>query len=263
MKTGGAGAMFNTGAAARGGSPHKFGDQRYASSSSLIDGVEGGPSKPCEAPVQATLVLKDGQRLEGTSFGAKVNRPGEVVFNTGMVGYPEALTDPSYRGQILVLTFPLVGNYGVPSMDTKDKWDLPLYFESDDVQIAGLVVSNYSADPSHWASQQSLGNWLAKAGVPAIFGVDTRALTKGLRERGSILGRLEVEGAPPSPPQEVGFVDPNLRNLVAEVSTKTIRTYNQGGDKPTIVAIDCGMKHNIVRYFVETHDVTLIVVPFD
>jgi len=89
---------------------------------SLIDGVEGGPSKPCEAPVQATLVLKDGQRLEGTSFGAKVNRPGEVVFNTGMVGYPEALTDPSYRGQILVLTFPLVGNYGVPSMDTKDKW---------------------------------------------------------------------------------------------------------------------------------------------
>ena len=256
MKTGGSGAMFNTGAAARGGSPHKFGDQRYASSScgagvfetsararrpdaaraalrpqrsrpraptrgarptraaaartrtrnrdarrSLIDGVEGGPSKPCEAPVAATLVLKDGQRLEGTSFGAKVNRPGEVVFNTGMVGYPEALTDPSYRGQILVLTFPLVGNYGVPSMDTKDKWDLPLYFESDDVQIAGLVVSNYSADPSHWASQQSLGNWLAKAGVPAIFGVDTRALTKGLRERGSILGRLEVEGAPPSPPR--------------------------------------------------------------
>ena len=89
------------------------------------------------------------------------------------VGYPEALTDPSYRGQILVLTFPLVGNYGVPSMDTKDKWDLPLYFESDDVQIAGLVVSNYSADPSHWASQQSLGNWLAKAGVPAIFGADS------------------------------------------------------------------------------------------
>jgi carbamoyl-phosphate synthase/aspartate carbamoyltransferase len=262
MKTNGSGAMFNTGAA-RGGSPHKFGEQRYASSSSLIDGVEGGPSKPCEAPVQATLVLKDGQRLEGTSFGAKVNRPGEVVFNTGMVGYPEALTDPSYRGQILVLTFPLVGNYGVPSMDTKDKWDLPLYFESDDVQIAGLVVSNYSADPSHWASQQSLGNWLAKAGVPAIFGVDTRALTKGLRERGSILGRLEVEGAPPSPPAEVGFVDPNLRNLVAEVSTKSIRTYNEGSDKPTIVAIDCGMKHNIVRYFVETHDVTLIVVPFD
>ena len=97
----------------------------------------------------------------------------------------------------------------------------------------------------------------------SLTGVDTRALTKGLRERGSILGRLEVEGAPPSPPAEVGFVDPNLRNLVAEVSTKSIRTYNEGSDKPTIVAIDCGMKHNIVRYFVETHDVTLIVVPFD
>ncbi len=97
----------------------------------------------------------------------------------------------------------------------------------------------------------------------SLTGVDTRALTKGLRERGSILGRLEVEGAPPSPPAEVGFVDPNLRNLVAEVSTKSIRTYNEGSDKPTIVATDCGMKHNIVRYFVETHDVTLIVVPFD
>ena len=225
--------------------------------------MEGGPSKPFEAPVHATLVLADGQRLEGTSFGAKVTRPGEVVFNTGMVGYPEALTDPSYRGQILVLTFPLVGNYGVPSMDEKDAWGLPLYFESDDVQIAGLVVSNYSADPSHWASQQSLGSWLAKAGVPAIFGVDTRELTKGLRERGSVLGRLEIDGAPPSPPHEVGFVNPNLRNLVAEVSTKTIKTYNEGGDKPTIVALDCGMKHNIVRYFVETHDVTLVVVPFD
>ena len=117
---------------------------------------------------RARLTLADGTVYEGYSFGARQPAAGEVVFNTGMVGYPEALTDPSYRGQILVLTFPLVGNYGVPSMDTKDKWDLPLYFESDDVQIAGLVVSNYSADPSHWASQQSLGNWLAKAGVPAL-----------------------------------------------------------------------------------------------
>ena len=101
------------------------------------------------------------------------------------------------------------------------------------MQIAGLVVSNYSADPSHWASQQSLGNWLAKAGVPAIFGVDTRALTKGLRERGSILVKTRGRGRAAEPPQEVGFVDPNLRNLVAEVSTKSIRTYNEGGDKPT------------------------------
>ena len=122
---------------------------------------------------RALLELEDGTRLVGTSFGSEKSCSGELVFTTGMVGYPESLTDPSYEGQFLVSTFPLVGNYGVPSMDTKDKWDLPLYFESDDVQIAGLVVSNYSADPSHWASQQSLGNWLAKAGVPAIFGADS------------------------------------------------------------------------------------------
>ncbi|KAH8098752.1 carbamoyl-phosphate synthase [Aureococcus anophagefferens] len=163
--------------------------------------------------------------------------PGEVVFNTGMVGYPEALTDPSYRGQILVLTYPLVGNYGVPSFDKIDAFGLPTYFESKDVQIAGLVVSSYSEDPSHWASTRSLGSWLEEAGVPAIFGVDTRMLTKSLRERGAMLGRLEV-------------------------STKTIVTYGVAGG-PKIVAIDCGMKFNIIRYLVEAHGVELTVVPHD
>ena len=130
-------------------------------------------------------MLSDGTTFKGTSFGAAKSMPGEVVFNTGMVGYPEALTDPSYRGQILVLTYPLVGNYGVPSFDKIDAFGLPTYFESKDVQIAGLVVSSYSEDPSHWASTRSLGSWLEEAGVPAIFGVDTRMLTKSLRERGA------------------------------------------------------------------------------
>ena len=186
--------------------------------------------------------------------------PGEVVFNTGMVGYPEALTDPSYRGQILVLTYPLVGNYGVPSFEEKDAFGLPTYFESGDVQIAGLVVSSYSEDPSHWASTKSLGEWLEKAGVPALFGVDTRMLTKRLRERGSELGRLEVDGAPGGGPS--GFSNPNLRHLVGEVSTKAITRYG-AGKGPKIVAIDCGMKYNIIRYLVEEHGVELIVVPHD
>jgi carbamoyl-phosphate synthase / aspartate carbamoyltransferase len=154
----------------------------------------------------------DGSRppIRGRSFGAPVSVSGEVVFNTGMVGYPEALTDPSYRGQILVLTYPLIGNYGVPdesvvdsdygvtaaecgsSTSTSTTKPLPTYFESSSIQIAGLIVSSYSWQHSHWAAQSSLSDWLTKHGVPAIYGVDTRELTKRLREHGSILGRLQV-----------------------------------------------------------------------
>ena len=199
------------------------------------------------ARTKAVLVLSDGTRLEGFSFGAERSVSGEVVFNTGMVGYPEALTDPSYRGQILVLTYPLVGNYGVPSFDAKDAFGLPTYFESNDVQIAGLVVSSYSEDPSHWASTRSLGTWLEAAGVPAMFGVDTRALTKKLREQGAMLGRLDVAGGAPRAGDAVGtFSDPNLRHLVAEVSTPEIVRYGAAGG-PKIVAIDCGMKFNIIQ----------------
>ena len=109
-----------------------------------------------------------------------------------MVGYPESLTDPSYRGQILVLTFPLIGNYGVPDMDLLDEHGLPIYFESSNVHIAGLVVSSYSWEHSHWTAKQSLGDWLARAGVPGIYGVDTRAVTKLIRETGAVLGKIQV-----------------------------------------------------------------------
>ena len=130
--------------------------------------------------------------IEGYSFGANTSISGEVVFNTGMVGYPEALTDPSYRGQILVLTYPLIGNYGVPDESIRDAHGLPKYFESSNIHIAGLVVSSYSWQHSHWAAQKSLSKWLTHNNIPAMYGVDTRALTKTLREHGSILGRLEV-----------------------------------------------------------------------
>jgi carbamoyl-phosphate synthase/aspartate carbamoyltransferase len=152
----------------------------------------------------------------------------------------------------------MIGNYGVPTFEEKDAFGLPAYFESKDVQIAGLVVSSYSEDPSHWASARSLGAWLQAAGVPAIAGVDTRLLTKRIRVEGALLGRLDVAGAP----VVEGFEDPNLRHLVAEVSTKEVTRYG-AGNSPTIVALDCGMKFNIVRYMVETHGVEMVVVPHD
>ena len=203
----------------------------------------------------ATLVLKDGTRMTGFSFGADVAAAGEVVFNTGMVGYPEALTDPSYRGQILCLTYPLIGNYGVPGDET-DEHGLPKFLESNKVHIRGLIVSDYSHEHSHWNAKRSLGKWLADNGVPAIYGIDTRLLTMKLREEGAMLGKIEM------PSRETEFSDPNLTNLVAEVSTK-VRTVYGAGNSPRILAYDCGMKYNIIRYFINVLKVELIVVPFD
>ena len=139
------------------------------------------------------LELQDGQIYEGISFGAPHSAAGELVFQTGMVGYPESITDPSYRGQILIITFPLVGNYGVPSRSVVDELlgGLPKHFESNEIHVAGLVVASYSGEQfSHYLAQSSLGAWLKEQGVPAMYGVDTRALTKLIREHGSMLGRM-------------------------------------------------------------------------
>ena len=139
-----------------------------------------------------TLELKDGTVIQGYSFGADVSVAGELVFQTGMVGYPESITDPSYRGQILVITFPLVGNYGVPSREEIDETvaQLPKYFESNQIHVAGLVVASYTEQYSHYLAKSSLGDWLKEQGVPAIYGVDTRALTQLIRNRGSTLSRI-------------------------------------------------------------------------
>jgi len=210
----------------------------------------------------AILHLADGSpSLQGYSFGANTSVSGEVVFNTGMVGYPEALTDPSYRGQILVLTYPLIGNYGVPDDTILDDLKLPKYFESDSIHVAGLIVSSYSWEHSHWTAQKSLGKWLTENNVPGVYGLDTRSLTIKLRDAGSILGRVEVGPAPQSALDEP-FRNPFKRNLVAEVSTKVVNTYGVG-NSPKIIAYDCGIKYNIIRYLVETHKVELAVVPFD
>lgn len=183
--------------------------------------------------------------FEGQSFGAPVNAAGEVVFNTGMTGYVESLTDPSYAGQILVCTYPLIGNYGVPD---KRQW------ESEKIQIAGLVVSEYSEEYSHHDAKHSLAEWLKAAGVPAITGVDTRALTKRLREHGVMLGQLTHTKKIRT------FTDPNEENLVARVSPKRKRVYGNGPIK--IVTIDCGMKENIVRSLTRK-ETTVIRVPWD
>ena len=204
------------------------------------------------------LVLADGDEVEGYSFGAPVTCTGEAVFTTGMVGYPEALTDPSFSGQILILTAAMIGNYGVPP-DTKDSYGLPLYYESHKIHISGLIVADYSENFSHWNAVKSLGQWLTENGIPALYGVDTRRLTKRIRDKGSVLAKIEF----PSLNLTVnGFVDPNLTNLVASVSTKEIKRYNEGCS-PVIIAFDCGIKLNIIRYFIYEQKVSMVVVPFD
>lgn len=175
------------------------------------------------------LELQDGTVYQGYSFGADKSVAGELVFQTGMVGYPESITDPSYRGQILVVTFPLVGNYGVPSREAVDELlnNMPKYFESTEIHIAGLVVATYSGeDFSHFLAESSLGTWLKENNVAAMHGVDTRALTKRIREDGSMLGRmlLQKPGTIVSSDwrssfEEVEWVDQNKKNLVADGET--------------------------------------------
>jgi len=213
-------------------------------------------------PTEAVLTLEDGQIIKGYSFGAEKNVSGEVVFNTGMVGYPESLTDPSYSGQILVLTYPLIGNYGVPSEDELDEFGLHKYFESAAIQISALIVSDYSFDHSHHQAMSSLSSWLCKHHIPALFGVDTRKLTKTLRVSGSMLGKIEFAHLP-----TIEFVNPYESNLVANVSRSTVQEFgaqrNGDGEKQIrIIAIDCGIKNNIIRYLCQK-GVHLRVVPWD
>lgn len=202
----------------------------------------------------ARLILEDGTQFEGYSFGAETSVSGEVVFNTAMTGYPESLTDPSYSGQILVSTYPLIGNYGVPQFTEQD--GLLRFFESDRIHIRALVVSDYSFEHSHWNASESLGQWLKDNGVPGIWGVDTRRITKIIRERGVMLGKLVIEGSP----EPAEFVDPNKQNLTALVSTKQVETYGNG--KHRIVLVDCGCKYNIVRCLTK-RNATVIRVPWD
>jgi carbamoyl-phosphate synthase small subunit len=198
------------------------------------------------------LVLEDGTVFRGKSFGFEKSVSGEVVFNTSMTGYPESLTDPSYKGQILMFTYPLIGNYGVPNGSMEE--GLKKNYESYALHISGLIVSDYSADYSHWNAEKSLSEWLKEYKVPGIYGIDTRELTKILREKGTMLGKIVYNN------QNVDLYDPNLVNLVAQVSIKEKKVFGKG--KYKIVLIDCGVKYNIIRNLIK-RDATVILVPWD
>ena len=193
--------------------------------------------------------------FKGYSFGYAGPCDGEVVFSTSMVGYPESLTDPSYSGQILCMTYPLIGNYGVPA-DGDDQYGISRNFESDRIHVRGLVISDYSFYYSHWKATRSLDEWLKSQKIPGIYGIDTRELTKVLREHGSMLGIIVPDGVEKDFPIE----DPNLVNQVALVSCKEVIRYGSGEKK--VVLVDCGVKNNILRCFIR-RGVELIRVPWD
>lgn len=214
--------------------------------------------------MKAKLILADGTIFEGISFGAPKSQAGEVVFATGMVGYDLSLTDPSYAGQILTFTYPLIGNWGVPP---KEVW------ESDKIQVAGLVISDLATYPSHWQSKKTLDAWLKEEGIPGIYGIDTRKLTQKLREKGVMLGKIVVGD------RDVEIYDPNLTNLVAEVSPKEVKVWrpetrdqrpvnNKTGPwklatiNLKIGLLNCGAKKNITRNLL-ARSTTVYELPWD
>ena len=205
--------------------------------------------------MKGTLVLENGYEFVGDFFGFKKNIEGEIVFNTSMVGYPESLTDPSYKNQILVLTYPCIGNYGVPEEKRDDKTNLLKYFESDNIQISGLIIADYCENHSHWNSNITLSEWMKNAKVPGLFNIDTRQLTKILRDKGTMKGKIIYE-------KKEEIYKLSTKNLVEKVSRKEVTHLNKDG-KYKIILIDCGIKNNIIRKFLEDSDIYLKIVPFN
>ena len=194
------------------------------------------------------LVFADGTICEGTSFGYEKGNAGEIAFSTSMMGYPESLTDPSYKGQILTLSYPLIGSYGVPERALQmGGW------ESPHIQVRGLIVSHYIDTPSHFQSMMSLSQWLKKEHIPALEISDTRFIVKKIRDEGAALGKIEFDDT-------IHFIDPNKENLVAQVSTKQKEIIGKG--KKRILLLDCGVKENIIRELLK-RKVTIIRVPWD
>lgn len=206
---------------------------------------------------KVTLQLSDGTEFHGKSFGYEQPVAGEVVFNTAMMGYPESLTDPSYAGQLLTMTFPLVGNYGVPPFTFDKQTGLPDFMESDRIYASALIVSDYSEQYSHWNAVESLGEWLQREKVPGITGIDTRELTKVLREHGVMMGKIlfddEHNNVPEADYEGVNFVD--------RVSVKEIVRYNEGAGRK-VVLVDCGVKANIIRELIQ-RGVEVVRVPWN
>jgi len=216
-------------------------------------------------PGKAVLVLEDGSHFFGHGFGSVKKVSGEIVFSTSMVGYPEAMTDPSFKGQLLTLTYPLVGNYGVPPYDLE--LGIPRCFESESIKATGLVIHELCKKPHHWASTKTLEEWLKNENVPGIYGIDTRRLTKKLRVKGSMLGILQVceEGEEPNLEKllkEAKTVpDPNRRDLVREVTVKEPVHHAVGGSK-AVALIDCGVKYSILRSLLK-RGINVVRIPYN
>jgi len=214
---------------------------------------------------RAILALEDGSHFVGYGFGATKKISGEVVFSTSMVGYAESLTDPSYHGQILTLTYPLIGNYGVPPHEVER--GVPRYFESDGIKVTGLIVHELCRKPSHWASTKTLDEWLEQEGVPGIYGIDTRRLTKKLRTKGVMLGILRVceEGDDLNIEKLLKeterIPDPNSRDLVREITAKEPMLY-ESGRSILVVLVDCGVKYGILRNLIKRR-LDIMRVPYD
>lgn len=202
----------------------------------------------------AKLILEDGSVFDGVGFGYPSEIAGEVVFNTGMVGYTETLTDPSYRGQILCMTYPLVGNYGVPSFDVKDEYGLPKFFESDRMQVRALLIHDLSDIASHWSCVKTLDQWLYEEKIPGICGIDTRELTKKLRVHGVMMGAVVVSESAIDEPRlkkALGSAKYEGLNFMPEVSTSAPQEYGDKG-KECIIVLDTGVKYSIIRNIMRT-----------
>lgn len=208
-----------------------------------------------------TLVLSDGTTFKGKSFGYEKNVAGEVVFNTAMMGYPESLTDPSYAGQLMTLTYPLVGNYGVPPFSFEEN-GLPTFMESDRIYASAIIVADYSEQYSHWNAKESLANWLRRERVPGVTGIDTRQLTKVLREHGVMMGRLVFDDSVLCDTNAMDAMeDYGAINWVERVSCKDVIHYNVGAGRK-VVLVDCGVKANIIRCLIR-RGVEVIRVPWN
>jgi carbamoyl-phosphate synthase small subunit len=223
------------------------------------------PARADETRLGGTLFLEDGTRFEGEGFGAAVRRVGEVVFTTGMVGYPESLTDPSFRGQILTFTYPLLGNYGVPPTRARASDGLPS-LESDGVQVRAMVVRG-TTSPSHWAMDRTLEAWLTQEGVPGLRGVDTRRLTEHLRSRGVLRGVVDVGPAAVRPSDEtlaaVVRRAPQYaeENFMEDVSPRKPSVLGRGTG-PLVAVLDCGVKSSIFRALLDRR-VRVLRLPHD
>ncbi|CUM63699.1 uncharacterized protein PRCAT00001283001 [Priceomyces carsonii] len=213
---------------------------------------------------RATLTIKNGPIFNGYSFGANKNVSGEAVFTTSLVGYPESMTDPSYKGQILCFTQPLIGNYGVPSSSKKDEFDLLKYMESPHIQCIGIVVADVALEYSHWTAVESLQQWCKRSGVAAITGVDTRQLVSYLRDKGSSLAKITI-GEEYDADEDAAFEDPGSINLVHKVTTKApfhVACPPQYSKNIHIAVLDCGAKENILRCLVQ-RGASLTVFPYN